>query len=290
LISLDFWVVFAHYCDVKHRDAVSSDRLLNVLNPMEREQFDSLDRREVLAASIDGLYAIFSRYRLPPHLPGWPHCTSEEDDRLLHSKPLRELEAEELERFAFKAMTTLGTTENFKHFLPRLLELSCHGQIGYADFEVVLGKLRYGGWSTWPEVEQAAVNRFLNALWTNLLGTYPCSLDSGTCLCGLGNAVNDLATFLSVWRNDSSAAAARHMADLLDQNTPELFQGRLSDAFWEERETQMKQVVDWLTDPAMIPWMETAFFRYSAAPFAAELSAAADTLTCLINSRTRPAI
>src|SRR5688572_11844593 len=81
-------------------------------------------RRQALAEAIEALYVAFGRYTLHHPVVGCPCCTSAEDDRLVRSKPLRRLTAADLERFAFNAVSTLGTVGDFKHFLPRLLELA----------------------------------------------------------------------------------------------------------------------------------------------------------------------
>ena len=67
-------------------------------------------------------------------------------------------------------MTTWGTEEDFKHFLPRLLELVTAEEsiTDVVDSEVLLGKLAYADWTHWPSEEQKAVNDYLNALWLHL--------------------------------------------------------------------------------------------------------------------------
>ena len=242
-----------------------------------------------LRSAIKRLYGTFNRYRLSGHVVGCPCCTSAEDGRVLESRPLHELGAGELDRFAFKGMSTLGTVEQFKHFLPRLLELAAwEGGVGDTDFEIVMGKLRYGQWAKWPHAERVAVEGFLAALWRFVLGTFPCAHDADACLCGIGSVVEDLSPFLAAWRQDNSATSARHLADLVDFNSNELFKrGRLSNAFWKEREAQLNQVIDWLCDPATIAWMENAFFQHADASFAGELSAAVDRLTWLRQKREK---
>jgi hypothetical protein len=99
----------------------------------DRTPTPSPDRQQALAAAVAGLYAAFARYKLHHPVTGCPCCTSAEDDRRVQSKPMHQLEAADLERYAFKAVTTLGTVDDLKHFLPRLLELAAaEGKVGYA--------------------------------------------------------------------------------------------------------------------------------------------------------------
>jgi hypothetical protein len=117
-----------------------------------------------LPASIEGLYAAFARYPLRARIEGCPHCDLGQNERGLHAAPLRRLRREDLDVYPFKAMTTFGDVDDFRHFLPRIAELLIEGAIGAADLGVVAGKLAYGEWTRWPQPERAAVLAWLDAL------------------------------------------------------------------------------------------------------------------------------
>src|SRR6185369_16388291 len=103
-------------------------------------------------------------------MKGCPCCVSNSDKEKIHSKRLRELDGDDLSRYAFKAMTTWGDTEDFKHYLPRIFELLSTTDF-IIDTFIVLGKLEYGKWKTWAEKEQIAIETFLYAWWANLIRT-----------------------------------------------------------------------------------------------------------------------
>jgi hypothetical protein len=236
------------------------------------------DRTRALDAAIEGLYSAFACQKQHGPVEGCPHCTSVADDQRLRGKPLRQLNGDDLERFAFKAVSTLGTVDDLKHFLPRLLEIAGRdGGVGGTEFEIVLGKLNYAGWAHWPRAQRAAIEQCLIALWQHLLGAFPASLGADTCLCGIAQAVDDLSPFLDVWRRETSLPAMQHLADFIDSNVPMVpKRRRLRNAFWGERGQQMQQVLDWLVQPATSLQLEEAFFRFAAEPAAAELSRALD--------------
>ncbi len=119
-----------------------------------------------LHQAIEDLYACFARYPLNPVMEGCPCCVSGADKEALHSKPLRELDGNDLSRYTFKALTTWGDTGDFKHYLPRIFELAATTSLPVDTF-VVLGKLDYAQWRTWPGEEQEAITRFLLAWYTN---------------------------------------------------------------------------------------------------------------------------
>lgn len=121
-----------------------------------------------LKISIENLYSTFSIYPFKSTMDGCPCCVSNSDKEKMHLKQLKELDGEDLSRYAFKAMTTWGDTDDFKHYLPRIFEL-----LATTDFRddafVVLGKLEYGKWRTWVEDEQTVIEIFLFAWWADLI-------------------------------------------------------------------------------------------------------------------------
>ena len=117
-----------------------------------------------LKTAIESLYSTFSPYPLRPTIEGCSHCVSAEDQKKLSSKALNLMEAEDISRYAWKAMTTWGEVEDFKHFLPRLLELIATTGIKY-DSSVVLGKLEYAKWNDWDQTEKDAIRSFVLAWW-----------------------------------------------------------------------------------------------------------------------------
>jgi hypothetical protein len=115
--------------------------------------------------AVDGLYAAFAAYPLRSVVGGCPCCTSPADNIDLHAAPLRELSTDRLRHYGFTAMFTWGDVEDFKHFLPRLLELTAtEGFLG-PDTESLYGRLAYAKFDTWPEAEQTAVRAFAMAHW-----------------------------------------------------------------------------------------------------------------------------
>ena len=119
------------------------------------------------------LYRVFARY---PHgaLDGCPCCTSREETLAITRVPLAALRHDDLETLARKAMTTLGDEDDYRHFLPRIMELSLEPSphLGFDHF-VIGGKLDYAKWKTWPEDERAAIQKWTLALFrASLDGAY----------------------------------------------------------------------------------------------------------------------
>ncbi len=110
------------------------------------------------------LYATFSKYTFKSTIEGCPCCVADSDKSTLHIKQLRELEGEDISRYAFKAMTTWGDLSDYKHYLPRIFELTAKRKL-FVDTFVTLGKLEYGIWTQWDKREQESIFDFLSAWW-----------------------------------------------------------------------------------------------------------------------------
>ncbi len=121
-----------------------------------------------LKIAIQTLYETFSIYPLKSTMEGCPCCVSNTDKEKIHSEQLRNLDEDDLSRYAFKAMTTWGDKNDFKHYLPRIFELLATTDF-IVDTFVVLGKLEYGKWQEWEETEKTSITQFLLAWWTDLI-------------------------------------------------------------------------------------------------------------------------
>jgi hypothetical protein len=220
-----------------------------------------------LGAAIEELYRAFARYPLRERVEGCPHCVSDADNDVIHSARLRDLTDAQLERFAFKAMTTWGTADDFRHFLPRIFELiALQGEASAIGPETAFGKLSYGNWSSWPMPEREAIRAFFQALWRDVLSRFPHSFRIESCLCAIGQAEEDLSGYLYAWSITGSLPAAMHFADYVDANASNIHRKRawrLANAFWHGRNAQSRQVTEWFLDPKRLAEMEEAFHRYS---------------------------
>lgn len=204
-----------------------------------------------LKTAIERLYETFAPYTAPVHPAYCEHCVTEPEDVVLRTKPIRELSAQELERYAFKAISTWGTVEQFKHLLPRLFELVTENEFGFAPPEILFKKPRYGEFATWPDRERHALQFYCDSLWRCALANYPLnktipafgSIDD--CLCSVAQVVDDLGLMLALWDQDATTNTL-HLADFAAENASTMRESsKLSNAFWDERPNQVKQVIDW---------------------------------------------
>lgn len=91
---------------------------------------------------------------------------------MLHEHLLRGLSASDLRGYAGDAVLVWGDEADFKHFLPRIMEITVteggsnwdrKGWIEWPDTETIFSRLAYSKWSEWPEAEREAIAYFLRA-------------------------------------------------------------------------------------------------------------------------------
>lgn len=258
--------------DYRHLAAV----LANELRPLAGNPPVSLEE------AVEDLYVTFSKYPLAPHVEGCPHCVGGADNAKLHSRPLRELSARELGRFAFKALSTWGTVNDFRHFLPRIFELLPSHLSGVVDPQTVIGKLSYAKWRTWPPNEVRSVSLYLEALWTRFLkdAHFEVSVSADDILSAYSQVFEDLTPFLDEWGATREVSAARHLADFVERHIePLLKNDRISSPWWQE--PGRSQVSTWLSQAARLSQLEEAFATCQDRDVAELISRAVDELSWL---------
>ncbi len=213
-------------------------------------------------ALTEQLYRVFSRYPFPADMQGCPCCVSDEHLLLLRSKPLRKLGDHELSRYAFKAMTTWGTTKDFKYYLPRLFEFYVSGRDNF-DARLLMDKLSYGGWRNWPLQEQEAIVAYVLNWWQGFANTFLFSLDTINRLYGL---LDNTEVLLNVFSVDLHSENFRNFIDFTHEN-------------YHNRDCWMLR--EWIDSKQEM--MEAAFFHFETSDpaFAGKIS---DTLYLLEHS------
>ncbi|WP_125460966.1 hypothetical protein [Rhizobium sp. CIAT894] len=131
--------------------------------PIGFDMFEAIMRlaKRDLADSLAILYPAFQEYPFPSSLDASPLRDAEKILTALKSAPLRELDAAELGNYAASAITTVGSTDDFRHFLPRILHCAVLNASAYG-FEppIIASKLLLCDWRQWPVAKQTAVAKF----------------------------------------------------------------------------------------------------------------------------------
>ena len=230
--------------------------------------------------ATERLYAAFAPYRTRRPIEACPCCVSVEDQRRLLSKPLRDLSVSDLDHYASNAIATWGTVNDFKQFLPRLLELASNGRVNGYLLEIVglAYKLNYARWSLWPQEERDAISDWFAALWSSLLSNYPSRIRASEFLVAADELGLELHPLVGNSVETGSLAAARHLA-----------QSALSGVWWgswTRKNIVRAKLYEALISPRTLDAIETAFFDNAEKECAEELAQAADLVCNELQKRT----
>ena len=170
----------------------------------------------------------------------------------MQASSLRALGADDLDRYVRKAMTTWGDANDFRHFLPRVLELAVDDADSFVEIEIIFGKLAYADWTRWPAAERTVIESFLSRRWDLGLTQDPpgalrgshSRFDADSWLCGIALTGLDTEPYVDAWRHRGGASTVGHVATFLELNPKLMTAGTLGNAFWEPGTPQASACAD----------------------------------------------
>ncbi len=176
---------------------------------------------------ISQIYKIFSKY---PENRKIQASTSNEElikwNNQIFSKPLKELTQDELSNFVSKTMTTYGELSDFKHFLPRILELISEYKAPY-DLEILFSKLEYGNWKKWKNDEKKIIENYMLELWKQILNDEIIDAEDefDDYFFSISKYYYDFRTLLNIWEETlkKSESSIKHLANFVIGNRYCLF-------------------------------------------------------------------
>ena len=219
-------------------------------------------RPDMITQAIERLYDVFARYEPNTLQSSCPCCVDRKDVELLLSEPLRKIPPSLFSRYCHKAMTTFGTVQDYKHFLPRICELVAAGELENDPEIALAGKLEYAEFANWPQEEREAIESYLRVLWEDVLHTWRHPLNAGIALCCLTRILGSPADTLETWAAllPTNRTARLHLAEWLtygpgcDDRPP---------PFWEESPGGWAKVAMWIKSPAVAEVMQAAYDEWT---------------------------
>lgn len=246
---------------------------------------DAISITPELESAISSLYRAFRERKLADKLQGCPCCANDSELCRLSTTPLRALGSADLEPYSWHAIWTVGTEDDFRYFVPRLLELMVRE--GAFQPEVVAKKLRLAGWCAWSAPEQAAIHEYFRAFWSAVFARTFWFIDASSAVCVLGNVFDDLVPFLSVWLSADEPAAVRELVEFSQSEASSAASGFINQPFWDERPDQMKQVADWLTSQETLESVEQRWLANSEGPLAGDLLKITQAITPFVQRNSK---
>ena len=199
-----------------------------------------------LQNALDAAYAIFARYPRPTSLEAAPTRDGRAILKTLSAAPLRNLTSEQIGPYSGWAMTTVGTVDDYKHFLPRIMEQAVRAPEWMGTEPAILGeRLRYANWRSWRPKEQTAVTQIFARAWQQASRSHPDDGDAEDWLCGLGVLGEDLTQPLQEWLSPPSPNAVLQVANLMMMNKEE--QAAPTGIWTYVDEAERRKVWTWLS-------------------------------------------
>ena len=232
-----------------------------------------------LRAAANALYQAFAPYPRPSKSHWSPYAgITEAAAARLQARPLRELAPADLDLYSRHALTVWGDDREYRHYLPRMLELLAVDP-GWTDASLLVERLQAAPWSEWPEDERGAVVRFLDALWAWYLEQEPESANASDLLRGIGLAGLDLGPYVERWRAQWSHNAIWQRAVLILLEEPDLLATRSVGRRWHPKDRPIVNAFVLSADTRQA--LEDAYLAQPDRSGARDLARAADVLTTL---------
>lgn len=164
-----------------------------------------------LEEATENLYTVFANYSKANLHYCDCGCTDPDVVNSLLTTRLKEL-VDPLVYYNGSALYSIGELEHYKHFIPRILELTS----GTTDraisvFELEM-KLSYVQWTKWPDDEQAAIREFLLADWYHSVNVSTGYYISETELAAY-DVLLGLPTILAEWKVGQLETATNNFID-----------------------------------------------------------------------------
>ena len=216
-----------------------------------------------LTIAVERLYEVFAVYPVNPNMDGSPLLEDlPKMNRDLTGKPLRSLTSDDLFHFLMDVIYTWGDTPDFKHFLPRILELTIFRERFSLEFGMVSKKLELTEWSGWPAQEREAVLHFYLGLWKDLLQNQDAEFNQDRFieyLSGIASVCPDFTEMLMIWEQEKGAVATRYLAGLVYYEFSAVFDKGMLRGYYKH-EAIVPALIQWLCTDAVIKRLTDAFF------------------------------
>lgn len=179
-------------------------------------------------------------------------------------------------------MTTWGTEEDFKHFLPRLAELYADGSLAEFSDDAMFGsKLKYAKWLTWPVREINAVRLFLSAWFSLCLQSAPKERGTEPCLTSIALAEDEIGSYLKAWKKTGGTMAARQFEAFVFSNARRLNKNRELGIWWQETGANQESVVAWMLSTAWADRLKAEAVAHANEPWAERMMQTAEWIRAI---------
>ena len=207
-------------------------------------------------AAIEQVYLAFADVKHPSELVSCPCCNNRELKSDLVTGDLQSVDIKALSIYSAKAITTIGSKEDYLYFLPAILAAEVTKSGFGIGFEVTGGKIGAADPASWDShCREAVENYFAAVLEAVASGHLRRLLDISGVLCTIGRSGFKLGPYLEMLDQWPDAIGEFH-----EENAGSLAaKQRLQNAFWERLSQDV--VIEWLETPEIEAVLEDFYRR-----------------------------
>jgi hypothetical protein len=163
-------------------------------------------------------YKLFSGYKITDNLDVCPCCVSEEEQAALIKTPLEKISLETLMVYNDSAKSEVIDLNEFKYFLPRLLELVAELKFPSHSVEITLSRIGYISQENWSETEMVFLRRFMESFFKKCLSLYPFIDFENLCsvIIMFSRTNFDITWTLKVWEKVNTLESLMHFIETME--------------------------------------------------------------------------
>lgn len=242
---------------------------------------------ERLKKSVEKLYETFEMYHSGPTMTG----SQNYDDlgtwnRLIFRKPLQELNEDDLSRFTGKAITTWGNANDYKHFLPRIFELTAELRTPY-EIWIAFDKLTLADWDNWIDKEQIVIQEFMIALWESIVNdnSEKAEWEFKDYFSTIAHFYPNFTDLLDIWTESESIAGIKHLSEYIIDEQTALFNRKKITGLHDKKENT-EEFINWLLSDKLLNKIQQKYFEFETDKISEKISWAEQIITTERKSKT----
>ena len=176
-------------------------------------------------------------------------------------------------------MTTWGSANDYKHFLPRIFELTAELRTPY-EIWIVFDKLTLADWTNWNENEQKSIHEFMIALWESIVNdnSEKAEREFRDYFLAIAHFQPNFNDLLDIWTESESKAGVKHLAKLLVEEKTSIFDRKKISGFYDKNEN-MEEFITWVFSDKMLEKIQQKYFEFETESFAEKISWAEQIIT-----------
>ena len=196
-----------------------------------------------------------------------------------YSQNHEKLNEDDLSRFTGKAMTTWGNANDYKHFLPRIFELTAELKTPY-EIWIAFDKLTLAKWKNWSENEQKVIREFMIALWESILND---NSEKAECefkdyFSTIAHYYPDFTDLLEIWSETESKAGIKHLSQFIIDEQAALFDRKKISGFYDKKENA-EELINWFLSDKTLNKIQRKYFEFETESFSEKISWAEQIIT-----------